>query len=1630
MQNISESYLLEIKKPSRSFECRITIGDNIYTNSDIINITIEDVQPNDGFNIGTAVSKSLELTLSTDNVIYSTSVIKVEIGLLVGSTIEYVLMGYFNIDDIEKTDYSIKLTCYDNMMKFEKPYFSNLGETSSLQNIVNELAEITGVEFKGSLPSYNLNKLEGFTCREILGYVASLCAGNAYITREGKFTISTPKSIDYSITDENYINLKTEEDIYIIGSVTCKANETELTKGTLTSSTMEVTFENPWVNDSILTDIYNKLRGFEYVGYSMKWQGDLTLDVGDIISLTDNKGIKRNIPILSQKLSYNGGLTSEIGAKGESKNKNEFSSTGNLNNKVNRVVTELLLVNKALINKADISQLNAVSATIGTIEAKVGKIDTLINGNLTSDNIHSLILTSSKVTVENGFIKNAMIENVDVSKVNAGDISTNKFRIISDSGKMLIEDNTIQIRDNNRVRVQIGKDASNDYSMYIWDSSGKLMFDATGLKADGIKNKIIRDDMISDNANIDGGKLNISSVVTSINNGTTTIKGSKIYLDEKSQTLNVAFNSMSNTVNDHTSTIGSHTTSIGVMQGQITGLISDTTIVEDGTSKKIKDVYTSLKATVNGISSKVSSVESSFNNMQIGGRNLIIRHNELKDKMIGMDGSVGNQTLSSLMLDFIKVTPGETLLFSQIENTGGNSYFRYAFYAENKTTVIKRTPNNAMKFKEIVPSGAYWLRVSYDSNNKVKLERGTKYTDWSPAPEDVDSSINAVDTRVTALDVTVKSTSSKVSSIEQNMESITQRVSSTETKVTTITNTANTANSNATNALNTANTANSKIDGLQIGGRNLITGSSKTLQDIKIAKYSGAIGRWSRKHCSEYGLKVGDTITFSIEINAVNKSKLGARIDFYSESSGDAGKTSKANSKSIVTKGNTKIVYVTATIPEGKEYIQLFIHNHNASVDTTTTTEKYRYDKLEIGNKATSWSPAPEDVQSQIDANKTEISSTKSKVSSIETNLSSITSRVSTVEQNQTSVSGKVTSLETWKKSAESKLTKEGLTTIISNHYTTSNDVNGIISSKGYMTQTQVQQTVNGLEVKIQESGGYNLLLNGKPNKDTLQGWHSREYNLEGANLWRTFTIKNDEWTGYEPALELRVQDMTSGEYRMSQYIETTPGQSYIFTGYIAGHRCDKVIYIRSDANDEWTITKSVEYDNMIMGGGNADDYSGWARIEIPFTANRNTTMIEILIRNGYQQGCLWAKKLMVTPGTTVKPWSANPNEVYSGITAIDKDGIKVQHESGAFSRFDVREMYQSNENGDRTISIRNGGLRTYQFRNEGNGASAFLGGISSTRNNGSDRVYGNSIFGSNSCGYVDIGFSESGEDNQHQNIIPWLRCTHYDGNTGVPQGIHTYKNLHVRNWSYFYYRPSMYYGIKFPYENRDDLNVEVSYITTNANPSPGNRRIVVCGADGAVLMVQNGEEKIGHQVLEEGSQVGLFHQAWGNWDFNGWNLYNARVTYSLSNPIAKLSSKERKFTRESEAIMSTTKLIQDRGEDFTMDGQCIVEIPDDIKYNIGRYDINIVKYGRGDIWVSERTLDYFVVESDNDIKFTWVLEGELLENAYRAATYNKLYNFEEVEENPMSTDNIIETIPASKYATFDDELIQKMLRV
>ena len=69
-----------------------------------------------------------------------------------------------------------------------------------------------------------------------------------------------------------------------------------------------------------------------------------------------------------------------------------------------------------------------------------------------------------------------------------------------------------------------------------------------------------------------------------------------------------------------------------------------------------------------------------------------------------------------------------------------------------------------------------------------------------------------------------------------------------------------------------------------------------------------------------------------------------------------------------------------------------------------------------------------------------------------------------------------------------------------------------------------------------------------------------------------------------------------------------------------------------------------------------------------------------------------------------------------------------------------------------------------------------------------------------------------------------------------------------------------------------------------------------------------------------------------------------------------------------------------DIGESQTINGESTVWIDDIFKEIISTevdYQVFITKYGRGDIWVEERTQDYFVVKSQNDIAFGWEIKGK-----------------------------------------------------
>ena len=284
---------------------------------------------------------------------------------------------------------------------------------------------------------------------------------------------------------------------------------------------------------------------------------------------------------------------------------------------------ENLKVKDAEIENAVVENLKATTADIKILNADFAQIKTLVNGNLTSDNILSFNLTSEKVTVDDAFIKDAMIDTISAGKINAGKINTNSVSIGSEDGGMLITGSTQQFMDKNgNVRIQIGKDASGDFTFILYgeDGTGQLI-NQNGITASAIGDGLIVNDMVSDNAAISGGKLDISSVITEINSdNSTTIKSSKIYLNDQAQSLEVAFNSLKtkvDTIEEVTiqgdltlivEQVQSNTSKIEVNKDNISTLISENSVVK----KQVTDLQGTVSKTESTLTSKYTSLSQNL----------------------------------------------------------------------------------------------------------------------------------------------------------------------------------------------------------------------------------------------------------------------------------------------------------------------------------------------------------------------------------------------------------------------------------------------------------------------------------------------------------------------------------------------------------------------------------------------------------------------------------------------------------------------------------------------------------------------------------------------------------------------------------------------------------------------------------------------------------------------------------------------------------------------------------------------------------------------------------------------------------------------------------------------------------
>lgn len=813
-----------------------------------------------------------------------------------------------------------------------------------------------------------------------------------------------------------------------------------------------------------------------------------------------------------------------------------YATITNLNTtnaEITKLKTKDAEIDKLVATKATITDLNAAVGRVGLLESGYANLNTLVNGNLTSDNIQNLTLTSKNTTIENGMIKNAMIENLSFDKITGMDINTTNLTVHSSDGKSKWSDNTIQISDANRVRVQIGKDASNDYSMSVWDKNGNLIWDALGATEKTIQRKIIRDGIVADDANISGSKLDINSVIKEVNGSTTKLKSSTIVMNDKNQTLDVAFNEMETTVADNLSSAKlyadgklsdaqkyaleqansalssaksyadsavdniteittSHTTSISTMQGQISSLISEDTTIKGnydallsrynatvntvdsmkttigehttilnsqndsivavttkantiesnlaGTTQTVSEVKSNLSGTqervtkvetsLSGLITRVSSTETNLANLEIGGRNLVLRSKDFTSgddywyingnyrKSIDDDGfTVVSISRSGAGLEWNRIIPhafipveemhrGIIVSFDfmcdkvseldrgcicalQTYNSGGGRIGWYESQDILSGTQCKLSaPLSDGKWIRVqVPFSEGDLKKAYGSSDavaytsvslqlvsngsihfkKVKIEYGNKATDYTEAPEDVDQQITAAET-------IASQTADKFNWLVKS------GTNSTDFELTdrTATLVASAINMNGLVKFSGLNidakneigkVAQSKVDGLEVGGRNLARGTSNEYS----TPYTYFTG--SANTCFDIGrvyldnLKVGDMITVHMYIKYDNLvAASGKTIQIWLQGYGNVTLWNGGNFPSTLrpTFSGSGVYELLYSVVLDKYHVKNEYWGCGIRTDYIQSgSVQVKSFKVEKGNKATDWTPAPEDYLPQ-----------------------------------------------------------------------------------------------------------------------------------------------------------------------------------------------------------------------------------------------------------------------------------------------------------------------------------------------------------------------------------------------------------------------------------------------------------------------------------------------------------------------------------------------------------------------------------------------------------------------------------------------------------------------------------------
>lgn len=675
---------------------------------------------------------------------------------------------------------------------------------------------------------------------------------------------------------------------------------------------------------------------------------------------------------------------------------------------------------------------------------------------------------------------------------------------------------------------------------------------------------------------------------------------------------------------------------------------------------------TDLQATANGLQVNINSVSGKLDNLVIGNRNLVrnsgfpintdywngpeianhaFYYSNTKPLFLLKNNSSGKNYAESVYFPLERNTD-YVVSFKGFASTNLSSYDVFILarkYGENtKYTTVK----HVVDAKRLSPSKVDYIKdlifnsgendeayIRFDNNGssdskqsglyfgEVKVEQGNKSTAWTPAPEDEQERINGITSQLSAR---ITANSQQFSSYYSKTD-VDHKVSGVQSQI-------------AQNATGLQSVV-AKVDNIRIGGTNLIRNSNfdtnlhgfwQTNGNYVVNWKSPGVEIPKGDLIQKIPAKPNTTYTFSFDLIYQDVTDKGNNQFFFVEyKDSNCTKTTNTyedhrfsgnNFPNTAGRKDKKLTFTTQSDCYG---LQMYIRQDSSKNKPFHIAKP----KLEEGNQATDWSPAPEDKANQSDysvLNQT-VKGLQSTVSSNYGNLQSQISQTAGIIRNEIT-----------------------------------NKVSGV--------QSQITQNVDNLNLRINNTSR-NLVLN-SGNFQNLNGWYTNSngnLTLGKHSFWKNGTenvlwINNPSKTNEVIVSSARFYVQPHTTYTISFYAFASANvrdSDLYFLGRKRNSNKDFEYIIQPIALRRYSPSKA-EYVTVTINTGESEE--GYLRFDNNGSTDGNSNLLGIT-------------DIQMEEGSIATPWKPATSDqvlaqinVAAGTTIIQNDKIYMDASSTVFS--------------------------------------------------------------------------------------------------------------------------------------------------------------------------------------------------------------------------------------------------------------------------------------------------------------------------------------------------------------------------